>query len=116
MDTVRADVDWARQNVYEYSKYPGIGGLGYVDAYHLAQLLKQRISDSEFQQKCDAALASIQSVVLASWMGTNATDSHGLHIYFEGVAAYYLSAEYDVLDMSINYLWDNFLKSYLGLS
>jgi hypothetical protein len=118
MGTAKPSIDLARQNVYEYSKYPGVGNYDYVDAYNLVQLLRQSINDTGFQQKCDTATSNIASAVIAEWAGTNATNSHGLHIFFPDITNDYqqYSALYNALDMSINYLWNTFLKNYLGIS
>jgi hypothetical protein len=111
LGTVRSDVDWVRQNVYEYYN----NSTDFVDAYDMAQLFSQRINDSTLQGLCTYVIQNITGAVFSEWHGVNATHSHGLQIYFQNVALQYNELEYDPIDMSVNYVWDNFLKAYLGI-
>jgi hypothetical protein len=108
LSTYRADITWARQNVYEYY----YRSTDFVDTYHLAQLLSQRISDASFQRACQNVEGNITSTVFSEWHGSSATNSHGLSVYF---ADSNYDATYNTLDMSVTYLWDDFVRQYLGI-
>jgi len=110
LSTYEAEIDWARQNVIEYYG----GASDFVDAYHLAQLLQQNISDSTLQQICQQVQQNITEAVISEWHRSDADGSHGLTLFFPNQTSEYEN-EYDLIQMSIICNWDEFLKEYLGI-
>jgi len=122
LSTVKDDVSESRKMVEEYGQPPPYGV--FVDTYHLPQL-NQSISDAVLQQKCQTVMENINKTVFSEWHGNESANSHGLAIYFprrnilyEAWDTYYPAPHqypYDQLDMSVTYMWDEFLKEYLGI-
>lgn len=113
LETYEADIHWTRDNVKEYYDNKS----DYVDAYHLAELLSQRISDSTLQNLCQQVRQNIADAVISEWHRSDAEGSHGLSLFFPDKKSDYedFEDEYDVLDISATYLWDEFLKEYLDM-
>lgn len=110
LETYTEEIDWARENVLEYYG----ATTDFVDTYHLTQLLSQNISDITLQNLCQLVQENITDVVIAEWHRNDSADSHGLTLFYPDSPNEY-SDEYDLLDMSTAYLWDEFLKEYLEL-
>jgi hypothetical protein len=117
IDTYRSQIEEARENVITYAtKYDvPLNPIDYVDAYNLSQCLAQEIDNSTLDALCQALMDSIEDAVLAEYHVQGADGSHGLSLYFPDEEVDY-DENYDSLDMSDDYQWDEFLKEYLGIS
>jgi len=114
LDTYRSEIDWVREHVKEY--YHDNEGLDSVDAYNMTQMFAQKINDTVLQQLCENVQQNITNAIVSHWNRYDAADSHGVSLFFPEQASDYTD-EYDApaLEMSATYLWDDFLKVYLGI-
>lgn len=117
VDTYRSQIEEARENVITYATKYDVpwNPIDYVDAYNLSQCLAQEIDNSTLDALCQALMDSIEDAVFAEYHVQGADGSHGLSLYFPDEEADY-DENYDSLDMSDDYQWDEFLKEYLGIS
>jgi hypothetical protein len=115
LETYKNDIDWVRDKVREYGeKY----NVDYVDAYHVTQLLSQRINDSTLQDLCQLVQQNVTSAIVSNWTEIDDDPSCGLSLFFPNMKSEYVDFqnEYEVLCMSQDYNgWDEFLKEYLDV-
>lgn len=80
----------------------------YVDLVHVAQLLKQLIPNGAVDNACDAVMNAVTAAVVHEAHNNLAPNAHGISIEFGDMNRSYWS-DYQLLDMSANTLWDEWL-------
>ncbi len=88
----------------------------YNDLYDFARLIRQSstIHDSALLSSADSIKSAVASAVISEWHGSQHAKSHGLSVYIEYDSDYYYS-DYDGLDISQQYLWNGFVRAFVGL-
>lgn len=78
----------------------------YVDLYHFAQLLKDKVSNSTIKIKADAVLDAVNRLIISEGHGNIHPNAHGVSIYYP---RQYNKTFYVALDFASDTLWDEFL-------
>jgi hypothetical protein len=89
----------------------------FIDLYDFADLIRQNstIADPDIISGAGIVMSNVASSIIYERHGSGHADSHGLSIYGEYNQSRYL-AGYDILDLSSDTFWHEFIRAYLGLA
>lgn len=116
LEEYRDNINSSRRQVQEYGAELDVD---YVDVYHLAELLKQNIENDTVQGLCQQIKQAVNATIIREWHRPDGPrpNSHGFTIYFPDNKTSYedVKSQYNSIDFCQEYLWDEFLKAYLGV-
>jgi hypothetical protein len=101
-----------------YADYFNQPSGAFSDLYDFARLIRGNatIHDSTIMSTADRVKSAVAVTVIYEWHNYYHSNSHGLSIYLEwpGYPGDY-PTDYDSLDTSLAYLWNGYVRAYLGL-
>ena len=104
----RPEIEYAYLNAEWYLD------VSFIDIYDFAQLISENVANESIRTAAQNVMLLVQNMVISEWHNYGHPNSHGLSIYGEWRAAQY-DWTYDGLDLSTEFVWNGFVRKYVGL-